>query len=90
MKRPSRNIPMSTVIVAATVVEMFAPIERTASLTKKLGSSRTATPVVVLRRAALVADHLPSSSAMTRLRILSTISRSWVAMTTVVPVRLMR
>jgi hypothetical protein len=36
MKRPSRNIPISTVIVAATVVEMFAPIERTASLTKSL------------------------------------------------------
>src|SRR4029453_14294050 len=32
----------------------------------------------------------PFSSAITRLRILSTISRSWVAMTTVVPVRLMR
>jgi hypothetical protein len=36
MKRPSRNIPISTVIVAATVVEMFAPMERTASLTKSL------------------------------------------------------
>src|SRR5215211_4821613 len=31
MNRPSRNIPISTVIVAATVVETLAPIERTAS-----------------------------------------------------------
>jgi hypothetical protein len=36
MKRPSRNMPMSTVIVAATVVEMFAPMERNASLKKSL------------------------------------------------------
>ena len=28
MKRPSRNMPISTVIVAATVVETFAPSER--------------------------------------------------------------
>ena len=36
MKRPSRNIPISTVIVAATVVERFAPMERNASLKKSL------------------------------------------------------
>ena len=33
MNRPSRNIPISTVIVAATVVERFAPSERHASET---------------------------------------------------------
>src|SRR5207249_9759975 len=33
---------------------------------------------------------LPSSSAITRLRILSTISRSWVAIRIVVPARLIR
>jgi hypothetical protein len=31
MKRPSRNIPMRTVIVAATVVERFAVRERSDS-----------------------------------------------------------
>src|SRR5882672_940086 len=36
MKRPSRNIPISTVIVAATVVERLAPSERHASLTRSL------------------------------------------------------
>ena len=32
----------------------------------------------------------PRSSSMTRRRIVSTMERSWVAMSTVVPVRLMR
>src|SRR5436305_8525517 len=36
MKRPSRNMPISTVIVAATVVERFAPSERHASDTSSL------------------------------------------------------
>src|SRR3954470_4321126 len=36
MKRPSRNMPISTVIVAATVVERFAPRERHASETSSL------------------------------------------------------
>jgi len=36
MNRPSRNIPIRTVIVAATVVERFAPMERNASLKKSL------------------------------------------------------
>jgi hypothetical protein len=36
MNRPRRNIPISTVIVAATVVERFAPMERNASLKKSL------------------------------------------------------
>ena len=31
MKSPSRNIPISTVIVAATVVERFAPSDRSDS-----------------------------------------------------------
>ena len=31
MKSPSRNMPISTVIVAAIVVERFAPSERTDS-----------------------------------------------------------
>jgi hypothetical protein len=31
MKSPSRNIPMKTVIVAAAVVERFAPSDRHAS-----------------------------------------------------------
>ena len=34
MKSPSRNIPMRTVMTAATVVERFAAIERKASVTK--------------------------------------------------------
>jgi hypothetical protein len=34
MKRPSRNIPMRTVMTAATVVERFPEIERNASVTK--------------------------------------------------------
>src|SRR4029077_797898 len=40
------------------------------------------------RRSSLAS--LPSSSAITRLRILSTISRSWVTMRIVVPARLIR
>src|ERR687895_1631808 len=36
MKSPRRNMPMRTVIVAAIVVERFAPIERIASPTKSL------------------------------------------------------
>ena len=36
MNSPSRNIPISTVIVAATVVERFALIERTASPSDQL------------------------------------------------------
>ena len=36
MKSPSRNIPISTVIVAATVVERFAPSDRHASETSSL------------------------------------------------------
>src|SRR5258705_4795138 len=36
MNSPSRNIPISTVMVAATVVERFAPSERHASETKSL------------------------------------------------------
>src|SRR3954453_5252315 len=36
MKRPSRNIPIRTVIVAATVVERFAPSDRHASDTSSL------------------------------------------------------
>src|SRR3954469_7639689 len=36
MNRPSRNIPISTVMVAATVVERFAPSERHASETRSL------------------------------------------------------
>src|SRR6266404_914979 len=36
MKSPSRNMPISTVIVAATVVDRFAPSERHASLTSSL------------------------------------------------------
>ena len=51
MKRPSRNIPISTVIVAATVVERFAPIERNASLKKSFAlgisaSSSNAAPLL--------------------------------------------
>ena len=44
MKRPSRNIPISTVIVAATVVERFAPMERNASLKKSLALGIATTP----------------------------------------------
>src|SRR5438132_1081911 len=44
-KRPSRNMPTRTVIVAATVVEMFAPRLRHASET----SSRSLTPVTAPR-----------------------------------------
>src|SRR4051794_1504673 len=36
MKSPSRNMPIRTVIVAATVVERFAPSARHASLTRGL------------------------------------------------------
>src|ERR1700750_3073152 len=36
MKRPSRNMPTRTVIVAATVVERLAPSERHASETSSL------------------------------------------------------
>ena len=56
MKRPRRNIPISTVIVAATVVERFAPMERNASLKKSL-----ALGICLFRRvlaAALVADDV--------------------------------
>ena len=34
MKSPSRNIPIRTVMIAATVVERFAAIERKASVKK--------------------------------------------------------
>src|SRR5258708_16568636 len=47
MKRPSRNMPISTVIVAATVVEMFAPSERHASETRSLKR-----PLIHIRRGA--------------------------------------
>ena len=86
MKRPSRNIPISTVIVAATVVERFAPIERTAS--EKTSLKRAHSVSYPPRRSSRMS--LPSSSAITRLRILSTISRSWVTIRIVVPARLMR
>jgi hypothetical protein len=36
MKRPSRNMPIRTVMTAATLVERFAPIDRKASEKKSL------------------------------------------------------
>ena len=80
------NIPIRTVVVAAKVVERFAPSERTASETierKRLIRRCT-------RRGARRGGACRSSSAITRLRILSTISRSWVAIRIVVPERLIR
>ena len=70
MKSPSRNIPISTVIVAATVVERFAPIERSASEKSDADarhslaypprrSSRTSLPVLERDHAlAHLVDHL--------------------------------
>ena len=52
MKSPSRNMPISTVMIAATVVERFAPIERSASVTKSLACSLRS----AVASAALVAD----------------------------------
>jgi hypothetical protein len=39
MKRPSRNIPINTVTVAASVVDRFAPRERSDSETMSLKRS---------------------------------------------------
>ncbi len=86
MNRPSRHIPISTVIVAANVVERFIRIEDHASENSK--PDATHSEVYPPRRSSRAS--LPSSSAITRLRILSTISRSWVTMRIVVPARLMR
>ena len=86
MKTPMRNIPMRTESADATVVETFAPIERSAS-------AKSVRMRVILRRIPprrSSRTSLPISSAMTRLRILSTISRSCVTIRIVVPVRLMR
>ena len=46
--------------------------------------------LVAVDAAGLVADDAAVLSSMTRLRIWSTMPASWVAMTTVVPVRLIR
>ena len=45
MKRPSRNMPISTVIVAAIVVERFAPSERIDSEKRSL----SLTPLAAFR-----------------------------------------
>ena len=42
MKSPSRNMPIRTVMTAATLVERFAAIERNASLKKSLDSHLSA------------------------------------------------
>src|SRR4051794_7597429 len=68
MKSPSRNMPISTVIVAATVVEMFAPSDRHASETSRrplpvmrLLLPRVAAAALVAREAAALEldDALP-------------------------------
>ena len=84
MKTPIKNIPMSTESAEATVVETFAPIERRASAKSRRVHSSEYPP----RRSSRTS--CPVSSAITRLRILSTISRSCVTMRMVVPVRLIR
>ncbi len=86
ISRPSRNIPISTVIVAANDVEMFEPMERNASETTSL--KRLTSVSYPPRRSSRTT--FPSSSAITRLRILSTISRSWVTIRIVVPAVLIR
>src|SRR5438093_575790 len=51
---PSRNMPMRTVIVAATVVETFAISERHASLK----TTRTLTPLAAFRPSPAEPEHL--------------------------------
>src|SRR5690348_9332200 len=62
MKSPSRNMPISTVMVAATVVERFAPRERHASDTSSLmrppmGLLVPSAALVTREAAALEGDH---------------------------------
>ena len=61
MKRPSRNMPISTVIVAAIVVERLAPSERIDSEKSSLNClirSRTRSAALVARQpAVLERDH---------------------------------
>ncbi len=75
----------STVIIAAKVVERFAPRLLHASETSSRNFIRRCS-----RRAARRGRAGRSSSWITRLRILSTISRSWVTIRTVVPDWLIR
>ena len=58
MKMPMRNIPMSTDSAEATVVETFAPMERSASAKRVRIESFLGVPP-----AALVADELAQSRA---------------------------
>ena len=87
IRRPSRNIPISTVIVAANEVEMFDAdrAERFGDDELEAGHHSVSYPP---RRSSRTT--LPVSSAITRLRILSTISRSWVTIRIVVPAVLIR
>ena len=80
-------IEMKTVSTAAIVMTQLRRSDPRASLRKKLDLIGLR-PVVGAARSSRTRRR--SSSAITRLRMRSTISRSCVATTTVVPVRLMR
>src|SRR5437868_6034270 len=58
MNNPSRNIPISTVIVAAKVVERFAPSDRHASLTSSLKRPSTRATPSSLRRSLVASAAL--------------------------------
>ena len=64
MKSPSRNMPISTVIVAATVVERLAPSERSASDDEQAEAASfgrvASAPLVAGEPALLERDHAPA------------------------------
>ena len=81
MKLARMSVPVPVAVLAVRLVGRRAC--RAACLPALSASSRR-------RPATGRGRPCPASSSMTRLRIWSTMSSSWVAMTTVVPVRLMR